>query len=664
MRRLPSLPKTPTHSVNELQHLLASATGVAGEDQILLIGPPYKPLKRLDPPLVFSSFSRTDEEAEAELHQSTTAASSSSALLSASSAGGASTYSEAGLPPPGTPLTRSIYLYNRRKHIHIGNGPPPLPSEEARLHVQLPELPLAPTEPSPAWLQTLLNEAAGSGPLSQALSQYERLVSLNLAKGQAYVERGRRLLDACVRCLEEQRVQRDAGNVALTNLRDHFGAISRDHCRRAVEYEKQATKHQALLDNFNPNLRLLESRPLHPALKEALKESLLSQDGSGGGGHAVSHRGLLSSPSSLSSASSSSSPGGGGPSSLATATGLDCEALRKATQGQSVVVTLLDCVPVGRVTDWYRECCHARDRLTGWMEKMAADLGQLQEGVDAQRLATLKVDLGGLAQQGIEGLKRQLAEQEKALALLERGHQEVMERLRTAYSSPSSSSSSPSARLCEWLESVLTRQAGVMASLEGVDHDMQSEGKTLANQKTQTGRWLSTHLLVISRLQGDIHAMRKDLELAATCMFSEKKHFQHLEHLEKLPTAYDALLVELTRRRAYARLFEWKVKRALDDVAHFREREIVARAEFLKQHASHLMPVFSQIFPTMQDRPPHFQAQALTPEQRLPVVRVADLLVVGAAEEKVGGGKEVEEEEEELLKGYVSCLTKGGGAGG
>ena len=38
------------------------------------------------------------------------------------------------------------------------------------------------------------------------------------------------------------------------------------------------------------------------------------------------------------------------------------------------------------------------------------------------------------------------------------------------------------------------------------------------------------------------------------------------------------------------------------------------------------MPVFAQLFPSMQDRPPHFQPKALTSEGKLPVVRVVDIL--------------------------------------
>jgi len=544
--------------------MLASAAHVAIEDQILLIGPPYKPLKRLDPPLVFSSSSATDEEAaQAEQQQQQQHLSSSSTSTYGSSSSSSSSitasFSSSATPSP----TRSIYLYNRRTL----DAPSPLPSSSSSstttdpstpLPVLLPDLPLTPPHPTPPWLQHLLNQAAGGGPLSQALSQYERLVSLNLAKGHTYVQRAQLLLEASVRCLEEQRVQRDAGQVALTNLCDHFSTIARDARELRRRYGKQAEKHESLLENFNDNLRGLEKRKLHPALGKALREAVREGgrggfaaggggEGGGGGGSST----LSSSPlGGGSSGSSSSSSGSSRDFSLPTA-GLECEAIRKATlaaaaasssssssppslpsSSSALEITLLDCVPVGRVTDWYRECRDTRERLSRWMDELNLSLKRLEEGVEAQRGGReggraggrLEVDLGKVAQEDVEALTRQLTEQEKAVALLERGHQEMLDRIRTSYGEgggeggggASSFPPSASAKVvgtCQWLEGVLTRQAGVMASLEGIDHDMVLHMKGLAQQKQGTGRWLRSHLSAISRLQGDIQTLRQNLSI-------------------------------------------------------------------------------------------------------------------------------------------------------
>lgn len=269
--------------------MLASAAHVAAEDQILLIGPPFKPLKRLDPPLVFSSSSATDEEAaQAEQQQQQQHLSYSTSTYGDSSSSSITASSSSSSPFP--PSIRSIYLYNRRT-LDAPSTPPSSSSTDPTripLPVLLPDLPLTPPHPTPAWLEQLLNQVAGGGPLSQALSQYERLVSLNLAKGHTYVQRAQILLEAAVRCLEEQRIQRDAGRVASTNLGDHFLAIARDARELRRRYGKQAEGHESLLSSFNDNLRGLEKRPVHPALGRALLETVRERGrggfGAGGGG--------------------------------------------------------------------------------------------------------------------------------------------------------------------------------------------------------------------------------------------------------------------------------------------------------------------------------------------------------------------------------------------
>jgi len=627
---LPLFPYLSSVSVDELKEMLASATHVAIEDQILLIGPPYKPLKRLDPPLVFSSSSATDEEAaQAEQQQQQQHLSYSTSTLADSSS--SSITASLSSSSPSHPSIRSIYLYNRRS---LDAPSIPLSSSSSSstdptrtpLPILLSELPLTPPHPPPAWLEQLLNQVAGGGPLSQALSQYERLVSLNLAKGHTYVHRAQALVEAAVRCLEEQRIQRDAGQVASTNLGDHFLAIARDARELRRKYGKQAEGHESLLGNFNDNLRELEKWPLHPALGRALVEAVREGGGGGFGGDRGETGGALATPSlsplggSGSSSSSSGSSSGRGSSLLMA--GLECEAIRKATvaaestssppsscrssssswsSSLALDVTLLDCVPVGRVKDWFRECRITRDRLSRWMDEVDESFKRLEEGVEAQRGreggrtewgVEEGVDRGRVTHGGVEALTRQATEQEKAVALLERGHKEMLDRIRMSFGGGREeggegeggpSSVPPSAKVvgtCQWLEGVLTRQAGVMAALEGIDHDMTSHVKELVQQKQLTGEWLRSRLAVISRLQGDIQTLRQNLSigreggrgragdrersdvvtahlhsrgvihlpsprpsilpfyLGNQAMHSERRNFLHLEHLEKLPSAY------------------------------------------------------------------------------------------------------------------------------
>jgi len=563
--------------MEELKGRLAQETGIPPGDQILLIGPPFKQIKRLEPPLVFSSTSRDDRRL-----------------------------------PSGTKKDeeKHIYLYNRRTVFDDTPAP-----EEVGLNVQLVDIPNASTLPPSITINNSSNSMDGSIiPLLKTLSQYERFFSLSLCRGNAYLERAKAVLEACVRGVEEQRIQRDAGDAALNNLMGYFDGIGSSLSSLLGEHQTQRQKNTSLLDSFEENLAKLQLVQLHPALGEALRENLRIDRASG--------------------------------------TSVDCTAIRKATQGERV--TLLDCVPVSRVRSWYEQCRTAFKHLDAFMNGLEAEMAQLRKGVDEHKGASLPVDLSDLARE-LKSLKGIVTEQEKRLLLLDRDYRDAVERIRIALQSMRSPNSSDGYGMeaRQWLEAMKTRQlteGGVLWALEQGDRDLLERASHIVNQKTRTSQWLFSGLRNISRLQSAIQSLTQNIKLGRMALADEGHHFSQLVHLEKLPDAYDAMLIEIARRQSYMKLFERKINHAIDDVANFRESEIQARSSFRKTHAVHLMPVFHQMFTSMADDPPHFQSRAMSFDQRLPNVRAEDL----------------NKKEEDLMASYVACGRVGGGgeAGG
>lgn len=492
---------------------------------------------------------------------------------------------------------RHIYLYNRRTLDH--DTPPP---EEGEFQLALVDLPnfstISLNFPEKA-------EAMGS-PNAMTWAPYERYFSMNVARGQAYLERAKAVLEACVRVMEEQRIQRDAGDVALTNLLEHFEATWKNFSTLLNDHKSQHGQHAALLENFEAHLSRLQFTQLHPALVEALRENMRID--------------------------------------RASASSADCMAFRKASQNERV--TLLDCVPVGRVRSWYEQCRTAFKRLGDFIDGMADKANKLYEGVQEQKGATLPVDLRSLSLE-LRSLKELVTEQEKRLIVLEKNCHDAANLIRSV--------SRPGARAPETalvdthqrLEEMKARQmleGGVLWALDKADRDLVDRARSIVSHKTKSSQWLYAGLRNISRLQSGIQALRSDISMGRLALVDEARDFSHLVHVEKLPDAYEAMLIEIARRQGYMKLFEYKVNHAIDEVANFREAEIRSRGTFLKVHAVHLVPVFHQIFTSMADDPPHFQSRAMSLDQRLPNVRAEDL------------GKT----DDDLIASYVAC---GGGDG-
>lgn len=129
----------------------------------------------------------------------------------------------------------------------------------------------------------------------------------------------------------------------------------------------------------------------------------------------------------------------------------------------------------------------------------------------------------------------------------------------------------------------------------------------------------------IAQLQTDIqYRLKKDVDWMKKMTNGSNEYFKHLEHLTALPTAYDNLLQEIVRRKAYNGVFTGEVTKAYEKISQFRTDEIKEREVFMTTYGLCLPPVFFKIIPTLKDKPPYFQPN-ITEDQWLPDVHYEDL---------------------------------------
>jgi hypothetical protein len=129
----------------------------------------------------------------------------------------------------------------------------------------------------------------------------------------------------------------------------------------------------------------------------------------------------------------------------------------------------------------------------------------------------------------------------------------------------------------------------------------------------------------IARFQTDIqYRLKRDVEWMRKWTSGHNEYFKHLEHLAQLPGAYQHLLHEIVRRKAYNGVFEGDVSGAIDKIGALRSGEIRERELFMSSFGLCLPPVFFRIVPTLKDKPPYFNP-SVTEEQWLPDVHYDDL---------------------------------------
>ena len=240
-------------SVANIRGHLAAA--VPQQDQILLLGPPYKVPKdsTLQSEEILNALRLGDAEddpiAEAEAEESSDAHKKSSLL-------GTNRTERSG--------ARRLFLFS--KQALSQNAPDPAPSHLEPMNLQLPQE--APG-PSPLNLPQQPQQ-----PLHQALAAYERQFMLYLAQGRVLADGADLRLAAVRQCVQEQAVMCRALRAAVSNLSDHFSAAARTRAEFSVAFTSKTTAHANLLQRFDTILNNeLANIQLHPSLVAVARAS-------------------------------------------------------------------------------------------------------------------------------------------------------------------------------------------------------------------------------------------------------------------------------------------------------------------------------------------------------------------------------------------------------
>uniref|UniRef100_A0A7S3P905 Autophagy-related protein 11 C-terminal domain-containing protein n=1 Tax=Amphora coffeiformis TaxID=265554 RepID=A0A7S3P905_9STRA len=223
-------------TVSNIRGHLAAAVPL--NDQILLLGPPYKVPKdsTLQQEEILQGLAIGDREDD---------------------------------PSQGTKIftdrsgARRLFLFSKQALSESAPDPP-----ECRLQPSETTLPTEAPGPSP-----LNIDPAASPPLHQALAAYERRLMLYLCQGRALADGADMRLQACRSCIQEQLVMGRALRAAVSNLSDHFYTAARTRAEFTATFQSKTADHASLLQRFDSVLSHLGAIALHPALVASARAS-------------------------------------------------------------------------------------------------------------------------------------------------------------------------------------------------------------------------------------------------------------------------------------------------------------------------------------------------------------------------------------------------------
>ena len=206
-------------SITKFKNQLSLFVSIPPQDQILLIGPPFK---RLDPQ--FGLQGQTEGQ--------------------------------------------RIFLYNKQTLMGDAKS---LTNMEVRLppyDMNFPEPVMDMSTSTGYELSMLLDKS--SSPLLRALPDFEKQLLRNLKRGEALLLFSEQVSASCKKCMAEQSVQTDALLAAVSNLQDHYDTTKFTFESAHDKFTEQQDRHRRQLDSFDADLEAMRSIPLHTALVSAV----------------------------------------------------------------------------------------------------------------------------------------------------------------------------------------------------------------------------------------------------------------------------------------------------------------------------------------------------------------------------------------------------------
>lgn len=548
---------------------------IPADDQILLIGPPFKRMDNSTVSLLFAVDTSSTIDQQSSNKQ-------------------------------------RIFIYDRRvftdpnripieyKILPISDGPPAIP----QLAEQSKEISAL--------------SSKNVSPILNTLPGYERHLLANLKRGESYVGACDVIFNNSRKALDEYTVQLDSIYAAWSNLHDHYQAVKSQYEIVSEKLQLQQNSHYKLINNFESSLVRLKGVVLHPSLVTAMSNQSNNYCRSKDNASNPSSSLLSFDPSSSTAFSVISDV-------------LNNLAVNKAA-GRQQAITLLDCLSLEKEHAWHKQCVDVHGRIAISLEDLHKLFAHVRKGFESIKVPNSSNDqYAGVLTSNLSSMGDHIKEIQTYMETLRTDYTYVYEMIITLIDRLNSDSNNQ--------QEIITSVASSLTTLENKKNTQESELFTaidssyklihsckskVSDVRNSFNKTLYSTMRSIASLQTDLFTLKKRLGDMNSYYKGDNVYFTHLDHLDKLPATYQALLEEIARRRAFTESFEGLISSASNKIAQFRSSETVLREDFIRNHGTAIPPIFYSIIPSLKEKPPYF-TPSLTESQWLPEVAYDDI---------------------------------------
>ncbi len=422
-------------------------------------------------------------------------------------------------------------------------------------------------------------EAASSSPLLQTIANFERQFMLALNKGEVLSDASKKWVEDAHTAQDIAKIRHAALLAAKSNLQFHMDELSKTYNEGVTHLELQQKCHSVILDRFNDDLELLGHIRLHPALASPSENRYTLLDCV-----PVDKERALHEP---------------------------CQqSHRRMEVHEKEMVGVWDCLKADVLKLQEREIEHIPERWSAHSLSSSRGGGgstcEEEEQDDGRQSSRSSIEWGEgdwllrAKKHSVDQEFRRLELQKNydaALAMAER--QLGLEQLED--------DANISMEAIQELNELFTGQRGLIPDMLSTDEYLRKAVGRRREIASMSAKALIEGLKEIARLQNNIQKVQSWLRFMRAASDEKDEQFNHLEKMQRMPSAYNAFKNEIVRRRAYSSVFKAQVSEAVDSIAALRSREIVARDVFRRCHLVNLPVFFLKIAPGLcEQQPPHF----------------------------------------------------------
>lgn len=418
-----------------------------------------------------------------------------------------------------------------------------------------------------------------TNPLLRALGEFESHFQIQMAQGEALNKAAAESVALSEACVDQISVQYDAVYAAIDNLSMFKASMARHLAPFSTDYYEAKVKHEKLLSDFDDILSRLKTIELHPILQTDTKK------------------------------------------------------------------TLFDCVPVEREREWAQQCVQSHTHLQIQVEKLLGARDEVYRLVDeiVQSLEVVKAN-HSKAQDELDLIRSQAASQASYEGTLKKNLDFVKGKISDmSFQVNSSSLMAPASQTlaaCRGVSELYEQQHDLVPSIQRLYETIQGSVSNLSKEKDAFNQTVYDYLKRISTVQSRIRDFENSLAMLKEALAAQKKQFDELEHLEKLPEAYSACLHEISRRIKYGKKFSERIQAMAEELAQLREDEVHQRATFVRIHGQHLPRDFVL---GLTEKPSHCEFRMRPFDQSLPPIEI------DSDDEKEGEGEHEESAERDRV---------------